>query len=84
MVPAHGGRVDDTSGAAPSAALLIRVWFEPGHARPVRARLLAVREEGEPTTWGYAACGAEITELVDGWLSAVGAEPGRPGRPQDP
>ena len=55
-----------------SAVLLIRVWREPGHASPFRARLTALSGSGEQTIWSVvAADGEQVLDQVRTWLSSL-------------
>lgn len=71
---------------ARSAALLIRVWSEPGSAGTLRARLLAGDRPGEGGSWSTAIGDTEIAGEVLRWLQHVrdgGVEPEPEPAPAD-
>jgi hypothetical protein len=63
-----------------SAGLLIRLWFEPEAAEPLRARLLSLRADGDPVSWKTAAGEAAVLDALAGWVRAELAELSRAGR----
>jgi len=62
-----------------SAALLIRVWSEPGSPGTLRARLLGGDRPGDGGSWSTAVGDAAIGREVQRWLQAV-----RDGGPAQP
>jgi hypothetical protein len=54
----------------PSAGLVIRLWFEPGAAEPLRARLLSLGPDGDPISRVTVAGEAAVLAALEGWVRA--------------
>ena len=69
-----GGIVGTRPLGAPTGVIVIRVWREPDHASPLRARIVAVRNVAEGDVENAAASSLEeIVEHVERFVTSFTA-----------